>query len=228
MFVFHCECENPGKGLCAESKVPPVGTRCQLVGGLKESGVRRIDICRDPMNPVAPIGDMTPCGPLNAIILHELVHWCRFIGDESAPLGCENPASETVQEKHRTVAIVQPNNHRKSQNANSIRKPLLPAGTSVEGRPRVIHRCRRCGDWEGDTIVGHGRRSALLRGSLQIVRIFTDSRLKYRLRARVFAGIQPSRWLCEWAFALSIHFEDTLWLWSNGNRTTRAWARSLT
>ena len=33
---------------------------------------------------------------------------------------------------------------------------------SIEGRPRVINRRRRYGDWEGDTIVGRGRRSALL------------------------------------------------------------------
>lgn len=32
----------------------------------------------------------------------------------------------------------------------------------IAGRPEVINRRRRYGDWEGDTIVGHGRRSALL------------------------------------------------------------------
>ena len=32
----------------------------------------------------------------------------------------------------------------------------------IDGRPDVINRRRRYGDWEGDTIVGKGRRSALL------------------------------------------------------------------
>jgi IS30 family transposase len=32
----------------------------------------------------------------------------------------------------------------------------------IDGRPEVINRRRRYGDWEGDTIVGQGRRSALL------------------------------------------------------------------
>jgi len=32
----------------------------------------------------------------------------------------------------------------------------------IAGRPEVINRRRRYGDWEGDTIVGKGRRSALL------------------------------------------------------------------
>ena len=32
----------------------------------------------------------------------------------------------------------------------------------IKGRPNVINRRRRYGDWEGDTIVGKGRRSALL------------------------------------------------------------------
>lgn len=32
----------------------------------------------------------------------------------------------------------------------------------IDGRPDVINRRRRYGDWEGDTVVGKGRRSALL------------------------------------------------------------------
>jgi IS30 family transposase len=32
----------------------------------------------------------------------------------------------------------------------------------ISGRPEVINGRRRYGDWEGDTMVGHGRRSALL------------------------------------------------------------------
>jgi IS30 family transposase len=32
----------------------------------------------------------------------------------------------------------------------------------IDGRPDVINNRRRYGDWEGDTIVGHGRHSALV------------------------------------------------------------------
>lgn len=32
----------------------------------------------------------------------------------------------------------------------------------IDGRPEIINRRRRYGDWEGDTIVGKGRRSALV------------------------------------------------------------------
>lgn len=34
----------------------------------------------------------------------------------------------------------------------------IPAGTSIEGRPAVVDRRGRYGDWEGDTIVGRWRR----------------------------------------------------------------------
>jgi len=34
----------------------------------------------------------------------------------------------------------------------------IPACTSIEGRPAVVDRRRRYGDWEGDTLVGAGRR----------------------------------------------------------------------
>jgi IS30 family transposase len=32
----------------------------------------------------------------------------------------------------------------------------------LDGRPKVINRRRRCGDWEGDTVVGKGGRNALV------------------------------------------------------------------
>jgi IS30 family transposase len=38
----------------------------------------------------------------------------------------------------------------------------LAGGVRIRGRPAVINRRRRYGDWEGDTLVGKGRRSALL------------------------------------------------------------------
>ena len=38
----------------------------------------------------------------------------------------------------------------------------LNEGVSITGRPKVINRRRRYGDWEGDTVVGQGRRSALV------------------------------------------------------------------
>jgi IS30 family transposase len=37
-----------------------------------------------------------------------------------------------------------------------------PDYVSIKGRPDVINRRRRYGDWEGDTVVGLGRRTALL------------------------------------------------------------------
>jgi IS30 family transposase len=37
----------------------------------------------------------------------------------------------------------------------------LPGAVSIEGRPRVVDLRRRFGDWEGDTIVGRGRRGGL-------------------------------------------------------------------
>jgi IS30 family transposase len=37
-----------------------------------------------------------------------------------------------------------------------------PDEVRIEGRPAVINRRRRYGDWEGDTIVGKGRRSGLV------------------------------------------------------------------
>jgi IS30 family transposase len=38
----------------------------------------------------------------------------------------------------------------------------LPGAVSIEGRPRVVDLRRRCGDWEGDTIVSRGRRGGLV------------------------------------------------------------------
>jgi transposase, IS30 family len=38
----------------------------------------------------------------------------------------------------------------------------LPGGVSIAGRPRIVDRRRRYGDWEGDTIVGRGHRGGLV------------------------------------------------------------------
>jgi IS30 family transposase len=38
----------------------------------------------------------------------------------------------------------------------------IPACTSIEGRPAVVDRRRRYGDWEGDTVVGTGRRGGVV------------------------------------------------------------------
>ncbi len=42
------------------------------------------------------------------------------------------------------------------------RRGKLADCARIDGRPQVINRRRRYGDWEGDTIVGKGRRSALV------------------------------------------------------------------
>lgn len=38
----------------------------------------------------------------------------------------------------------------------------LPGAASIDGRPRIVDLRRRCGDWEGDTIVSRGRRGGLV------------------------------------------------------------------
>jgi IS30 family transposase len=38
----------------------------------------------------------------------------------------------------------------------------IPACTSIEGRPAVVDRRGRYGDWEGDTVVGAGRRGGVV------------------------------------------------------------------
>lgn len=42
------------------------------------------------------------------------------------------------------------------------RRGKIRDGASIQGRPRVINRRLRYGDWEGDTVVSPGRRSGLL------------------------------------------------------------------
>ncbi len=50
---------------------------------------------------------------------------------------------------------------RRSGRPPETRGKLLEC-VSIQGRPRVINRRRRYGDWEGDTIIGKGRRSGLV------------------------------------------------------------------
>ncbi|QEG35493.1 IS30 family transposase [Bythopirellula goksoeyrii] len=42
------------------------------------------------------------------------------------------------------------------------RRGKLTDCVRIDGRPEVINKRRRYGDWEGDTVVGYGRRSALV------------------------------------------------------------------
>jgi IS30 family transposase len=53
----------------------------------------------------------------------------------------------------------------------------LPACVSIEGRPAVVDRRARYGDWEGDTVVGRGHRS----GAVTLV----DRKSGYLLMAKV-------------------------------------------
>jgi transposase, IS30 family len=48
---------------------------------------------------------------------------------------------------------------RRKRSSNAGR---LPGAVSIEGRPRVVELRRRFGDWEGDTIIGRGRRGGLV------------------------------------------------------------------
>lgn len=53
----------------------------------------------------------------------------------------------------------------------------VPRAVSIEGRPKIVDRRQRYGDWEGDTMVGKGRRSGLFTavdrksGFLQMVKV---------------------------------------------------------
>jgi len=42
------------------------------------------------------------------------------------------------------------------------RRGKIPNRVSIEQRPQVVERRQRIGDWEGDTVIGKGRQSALL------------------------------------------------------------------
>jgi len=50
---------------------------------------------------------------------------------------------------------------RKRYGAHS-RRGLIPNRVSIEARPKVVAARRRVGDWEADTVIGRGRRSALV------------------------------------------------------------------
>ena len=50
----------------------------------------------------------------------------------------------------------------KPRRKRSVNAGRLPGAVSIEGRPRVVDLRRRFGDWEGDTIVGCGRRGGLV------------------------------------------------------------------
>jgi transposase, IS30 family len=54
---------------------------------------------------------------------------------------------------------------------------LLPACTSIKRRPAVVDRRSRCGDWEGDTVVGANRRG----GAVSLV----ERKSRYLLLGRV-------------------------------------------
>jgi IS30 family transposase len=52
--------------------------------------------------------------------------------------------------------------HLRRQGRPVERRGKLQDVVRIDGRPDVINRRRRYGDWEGDTLVGQGRRSALV------------------------------------------------------------------
>lgn len=68
----------------------------------------------------------------------------------------------------------------------------LPACTSIAGRPAVVDRRRRYGDWEGDTVVGAGRRG----GAVSLV----ERKSGYLLLGRV--GNLRAATVCQSAAAL--------------------------
>lgn len=80
------------------------------------------------------------------------------------------------------------------------RKRRTPAdGVRIAGRPNVINRRRRYGDWEGDTMVGHRRHSALVTmverksGYARIGRVDgMNSELTMRAATRRLKDLPPS------------------------------------
>jgi IS30 family transposase len=76
---------------------------------------------------------------------------------------------------------------------------IPPDYVSIQGRPDVINRRRRYGDWEGDTIVGLGRRAGLLtlverKSGLVRMHKIDDFRSATAMRAAVLClGDLPSR-----------------------------------
>jgi IS30 family transposase len=51
---------------------------------------------------------------------------------------------------------------RRGRRPGRTKRGQLIGCVSVEGRPKVVDQRRRFGDWEGDTVVGKGRRNGLL------------------------------------------------------------------
>lgn len=81
------------------------------------------------------------------------------------------PRDRQLQLSRQTIYdwIDQPNQRqtwrpllRFSQRRKRPESSRLPGGVSIAGRPRVVDRRRRFGDWEGDTIVGRGHRGGLV------------------------------------------------------------------
>src|SRR5687768_9907690 len=76
---------------------------------------------------------------------------------------------------------------------------IRPDYVKIAGRPAVINRRKRYGDWEGDTILGKGRRSAIVtlverRSGLLRMDLLKDrsSRTTIRAAVRCLADLPPS------------------------------------
>jgi IS30 family transposase len=119
-------------------------------------------------------------------------------------------------------------------------KPLKrPDYVSIEGRPAIINRRRRYGDWEGDTIVGKGRRSGLVtlverKSGLMRMDLLNDlsSTTTMRVASRCLVNLPPSlrrsatfdngsefaayRTLTQ-LLGLSVYFADPYCAWQRGS-----------
>lgn len=75
----------------------------------------------------------------------------------------------------------------------------MPRAVSIEGRPKIVDRRQRLGDWEGDTIVGKGRRSGLFTavdrksGFLQMIKVDDLRADTVRTAAEAKMGLLPER-----------------------------------
>ena len=85
----------------------------------------------------------------------------------------ESPRDRSRRVSHQTIyAWIKSGRHREhwqsflrrggKRRPRDDRRGQLPGTISIEGRPAVVDRRNRFGDWEGDTIVGSGSRAGLL------------------------------------------------------------------
>jgi len=126
----------------------------------------------------------------------------------------------------------------------------IPRTVSIQGRPKIVDHRQRVGDWEGDTIVGKGRRSAVFTavdrktGFLQMIKVENLQAGTLRKRAKQKLGKLPERMrktmtldngkefgeheLLAEQLGLSVYFADPYSAWQRGtNENTNGLVRQF-